>query len=133
MAFFDWDQEKYTVGIAEIDEQHKKLVKLLNQLFDAMQAGKGNDVLSRILNDLVAYTKTHFAHEERMMQAANYPDFGPHKAEHEKLAQKAADLLAQFKSGKVTISLEVGRFLKDWLNNHILGIDKKYGPCLAGK
>ena len=58
MAYLDWS-ESYSVGIPKIDMQHQKLVAFLNQLYEAMQAGKGNDVLGKVLNDLAMYTKTH--------------------------------------------------------------------------
>ena len=66
MAFFDW-KENYSVGIAKLDDQHKKLVSFLNDLYSAMKAGKGTDVLDEVLKGMVAYTKTHFVTEENLM------------------------------------------------------------------
>ena len=67
MAFFNWE-DRFSVGIAEIDMQHQKLVQMLNELYDAMKAGKGNDVLGKVLNGMIQYTASHFATEERYMK-----------------------------------------------------------------
>ncbi len=132
MAFFNWS-DTYSVGIKEFDEHHKKLIDMLNQLYDAMKAAQGNDVLGKILGDLIAYTKFHFQAEERQMQKHAYPGFAEHKKEHEALTRRAVELEQQFKSGKTTLTLSVGNFLKEWLTNHIQGSDKKYSPYLNGK
>ena len=129
MAFLTWN-DKYSVGIRNLDDQHKKLIEILNQLYEAMKAGKGNEILGKVLVDLITYTKTHFAAEENLMQIRNYPHFAAHKAEHDKLTKKAVELEQQFRAGKTALSVEVAQFLKTWLNDHILGMDKKYGPFL---
>lgn len=74
MAFFEWKNE-YSVGIAKIDGQHKALVGFLNELFEAMRAGKGKDALDAVMKNLVEYTKTHFATEENFMKQYKYPDY----------------------------------------------------------
>lgn len=53
--------------------QHKKLVSMVNEMYQAMSQGKGNDVVGKVLNDLIAYTRTHFAAEEKLMQTNGYP------------------------------------------------------------
>jgi len=132
MAFFAWS-DGYSVGIRDIDEQHKKLVTLVNQLYEAMQGGKASDVLGTILGELIRYTKYHFSAEEKLMETHAYPELAAHKQEHMDLTEKVIELENKFKAGKVTISLEVGKFLKEWLLRHIQGTDKKYGPYLNSK
>ena len=132
MAFLDWS-DSYNVGIDQIDRQHKKIVSFLNELYAAMQDGKGNDVLGKVLSDLVVYTKTHFATEEKLMERHNYPDFQNHKNVHEKMAAKVLDLNQQFRDGVVTSPIQITNFLKKWLTSHINDTDKKYGPYLASK
>jgi len=129
MAFFNWDQ-RFSVGIREIDMQHQKLVQMLNELYDSMQAGKGNEALGKILNGMIQYTANHFATEERFMKLHKYPDFLAHKAEHDALTKQVLDLQAQFSRGELAMSIKVGNFLKDWLKNHISGTDMKYSPFL---
>ncbi|MEI8393548.1 MAG: bacteriohemerythrin [Rhodospirillaceae bacterium] len=133
MSLMSWN-EKMSVGVVAFDTEHKKLVEMLNQLFDAVQAGKGRDVLGEILDKLIEYTKSHFAYEERIMGQNAYPDLEAHKKEHEELTRKVIDIQKKYHSGAtVTLSMEVLTFLKDWLLKHIQGTDKKYTPYLNAK
>ena len=77
MALLTW-QEKYSVGIKEIDNQHKQLIDMINELNDAMLAKRGKEVLMSVLNKLAAYCVTHFTNEEKMMSTHDYPDFAEH-------------------------------------------------------
>lgn len=133
MVLFAWDASKYSVGIREIDGQHKVLVDMLNELYDAMQSGKSNDILGSIVLKLVNYTKTHFAAEERYFERYGYPETFSHKKEHEKFTQKVIAFKNDFDSGRTSLTVGITSFLKDWLSSHIQGIDKKYGPFLNSK
>ena len=132
MALMTWT-ENYSVGIKSIDMQHQKLIGMLNELQDAMLAGKANDHIGRILDALVQYTVTHFAYEEKLFAAHGYKDAAAHKAEHDKLTQQVAEFQAQFKAGKSRLTSSILNFLRDWLNGHILGTDMKYAPFLKAK
>ena len=132
MSLFAWS-DKYSLHIGQIDEQHKKLVGMLNDLFDAMKAGKGNDVLDNVLSQLIAYTKSHFATEERLMKAHGYPGYQEHKAEHDDLTKQVLDFQQRFQARSTGLSMELMSFLKNWLINHIQGSDKSYAPFLQGK
>jgi hemerythrin len=123
----------YSVSVKKFDDQHKKLVDLVNQLHDAMKAGEGNTMLGVVLQSLIAYTGTHFADEERMMQANGYPDYAKHKASHESLVKQVLDLQKKFQGGTEILTLPVMTFLKNWLVNHIQGEDKKYGQYFNTK
>lgn len=133
MVLFVWDAAKYSVGIKEIDGQHKILVDMLNELYDAMQSGKSHDVLGGIILKLVNYTKTHFSTEEKYFDRFGYPDTFSHKKEHEKFTQKVLAFKNDFDSGKTALTVGITSFLKDWLSSHIQGIDKKYAPFLNSK
>lgn len=132
MSLFPWS-EKYSVSVSEMDNQHKILIGYLNELFDAMSQGKSQQIIGTILSKLVNYTKTHFAEEERQLQRINYPDIGRQKREHELFIAKLHEFVNEYNSGKVTLSLEVSNFLKNWLANHISIEDKKYGPFFNKK
>ncbi|KOR27636.1 hemerythrin, partial [Achromatium sp. WMS1] len=82
--FLAWSEE-ISVGVEEIDEQHKVLLNLINELNDAMQARRSHDVITSIINKLSEYTRIHFAVEESLMRILNYPDYESHKAQHEEL------------------------------------------------
>ncbi len=129
MALIDWTAD-LSVGISEIDDQHQKLIGIINQLHDAMRSGKGNEALEQVFASLVDYASIHFNTEERLMQEHDYPEFFAHRREHDALVQRVVDLRDKLKSGQVMISMETMTFLKEWLANHIKGTDKKYSPFL---
>lgn len=129
MPLIPW-KDNYSVNIAAIDEQHKKLIAMINQLHESMSQGQGKVVLGDLLNDLIAYTASHFAAEERLMQEHDYPEYIAHKEKHEKMKAKVLALQSDYKQGKIALTLDVSKFLQDWLDKHILGTDKKYAPFL---
>jgi len=118
------------VGVKEIDDQHKKLVELVNQLNDAMQAGHGKEQLRPVLNELIRYTQYHFGTEERLMARHQYEASTPHQAEHKKFVTEVSAFKAKFDSGNAMISTEIMNFLRDWLSKHILMSDKKFARSL---
>lgn len=132
MPFFQWEDE-YAIGIRLIDEQHKELVALLNELYEAMHAGKGRDALGQVLTGLVRYTRLHFATEEQLMRANQYPDYERHKEKHEKMAAKVLELKAAYDTARISSPVQISNFLKNWLARHILGTDKAFGRYLAGR
>lgn len=122
--------DRYSVGIARIDAEHRKLVDLINELYAAMVAGKEESVASKVLDGLAAYTLSHFATEEGLMIRYEYPAYAPHKIEHDKLVAQVKQLQQNLRAGKAKISREVLTFLQSWLLGHILGMDKKYSGFL---
>ena len=132
MALISWS-DTLAVNIKEIDDQHKSLVGLVNRLHDSMKSGAGNSVIRPVLSDLVNYTSFHFATEEKYMKQYAYPEYLRHKLEHDELTKKTKALNDSCTDGKLTITIEVMNFLKDWLCNHILVSDKKYSPFLRAK
>lgn len=125
----EWKSD-YSVGDFDIDQQHQKLFKMVNQLNEAMQVGQGRTVLERLLTDLLIYTEKHFEAEERLMERAEYPELATHREIHVKLTDKVRDIVQRFQGGETNLTLEVMHFLENWLRQHILGMDKKYAPYL---
>ncbi len=133
MPLMTWT-EKLSVGVGVLDEDHKKLVGMLNELYDAMQAGQGRDSLGRILNGLVQYTTFHFAREEKFFAQTGYAAAALHKQEHDALTRQVLDVQQKYAAGVTsTLSLDVMQFLRNWLVNHIQGSDQKYRPHLNAK
>jgi hemerythrin len=132
MAFFTWTEEM-SVGIARIDEQHRKLVGFLNELYAAMNAGKGRETLGEVLSQLLLYTKTHFAAEEAAMGAHGFPGAAAHKEKHVKMAEKVKGLCEQYRQGTLASPIQIANFLKEWLTRHIMETDKQYGPYLKSR
>ncbi len=130
MALLQWS-EKLSVGVIEMDRQHRKLVDLVNRLYDAMASGQGDDIKKDILTELVMYTKVHFAAEERLMRECGYPQFAAHQVLHEQLTGKVQQLYEKVQAGQMVPSVSLSNFLKDWLVNHILQQDRKYAQYLV--
>ena len=133
MPLMQWTA-KLSVGVAAIDAEHKQLVKLLNELFDAMQDGQGRAVVGKTLAGLIIYTKTHFANEERLLRQHGYPGLPTQMAEHDALTKQVIDVQRKFDNDpKALITVNVLNFLRDWLTNHILGLDHEYMSFLNAK
>lgn len=124
-TFITWSDE-LSVGIEEIDEQHKILIGLLNRMHDAIHERHGSDVVEGILAELVDYTRIHFAVEESLMRILNFPGYEEHHDQHEELTQQILDLQQKLTSGKKAISFELMHFLKTWLSRHIMEEDMQY-------
>jgi len=125
MPVITWN-DSLSVKVPEIDEQHKKLVNILNQLNDAMLKRAGQQALGTLLNELINYTVTHFQYEEKFMRATSYPSYLAHKKEHDNLTAQALELKKKYEAGQPCITIETMDFLKSWLTKHIQGTDKQY-------
>jgi hemerythrin len=123
--FVAWSDE-LSVGIEEIDEQHKMLVSLVNKMHDAIHHRHGSDVVQDILQQLTDYTRIHFAVEESLMRILNYPGYEEHRDIHEELVEHIVDLKNKVATGKTSIGFELMHFLKLWLTRHIMEEDQQY-------
>lgn len=130
-VIFPW-REAYSVGILQIDNQHKGLIRLINNLQDAMMGGNGKAALTTIIDDLVRYTESHFTYEETLLRKHGYSGLAAHQEQHRELTRQVYELRDQFKSGQLMITMDVMRFLKNWLSNHILDRDQAYAKELKG-
>jgi methyl-accepting chemotaxis protein len=124
-----WD-DSIATGIELIDDQHKELIALINRLNGAMQQGKGKAVLGDILDEVGRYATFHFGQEEALFDKYGYPEVEDHKAVHRDLLGQAGDFIERFQSGQIGMSHDLFFFLKDWLVNHIKGVDTRYVPFL---
>ena len=130
MPLLEWD-ETLSVGIAEMDQQHRRWIDISNKLHDAMRQGRGDDVKVAMLNELLAYTKVHFSDEERLMQEYAYPEFAAHKRLHESFTSEIMRFKTKLEAGRMVTSVTVGSFLKGWLLTHVMQIDRKYGQFIC--
>jgi len=132
MAYIDWN-ESYSVGVKTMDDQHKKLIGMINQLHDAMKEGKGSSEIGSVLSGLSDYTKYHFTAEEKLLKENNYPMLLIQENRHKEFITKLDEFQKDVSSKNLAISLKVRDFLRDWLINHISGEDKKYMKYLNDK
>jgi hemerythrin len=126
---FLW-KESYSVKVVALDNQHKKLFDIINELYSAMGTGHGRDVAGGVLNKLLNYTVTHFAVEEKLMERHGYPQLASHRAEHKALTDKVLAFKKTFDAGKVNVTPELMTFLQHWLRTHIQTVDQKYSDFL---
>ena len=132
MALIEW-KDSLSVKINEIDFQHKKLIDYLNELHEAMKTGKTKDAMGSILSKLLSYTKSHFSNEEKYFKQFNYPQAAVHIEEHEKFIAKVTDVKNRFDKGTTSVSIELIKFLTDWIQNHINETDKAYSDFFISK
>jgi hemerythrin-like metal-binding protein len=129
MSFFSW-QDNFAFGVESIDNDHQKLVALIDELYTAMSQGKGKTIIDEVVNELVNYTKTHFRREEFFMKSTAYPAFDAHKKAHDNFVARVTEYHQMILAGKDNITVEVLSFLRDWLSHHILNVDKATVPHL---
>jgi hemerythrin len=125
-----WSDD-FSVGIPEIDEQHKTLFELINKIHSAILEHKGTAVCAEVLDELVDYTRIHFGLEQSLMHMGKYPEYEAHCALHRELVSEVVSLQNKIHSGKAAISFELLHFLRTWLVKHIMGEDKKYAAFFA--
>jgi hemerythrin-like metal-binding protein len=132
MAFINWN-DNLSVKIQSIDEQHQKLIGLINDFYENLKTHSNDNIISMLINGMKNYTQLHFNTEESYMKKHNYPDYEAHKKEHDLFIAKVNSLEEKFNSGKIILSYEITGFLKDWLKNHIQVTDKKYSEFFIKK
>jgi hemerythrin len=130
MSPMTWTEEM-SVGVKELDEDHKKLICMMNEVHDAVLSNLPKAELRHVVDELVSYTSVHFAREEDLFGKTGYSNAVEHTNEHDRLLAKVLRLQAGFNAGFMsTISAEVMQYMKNWLFRHILEYDKAYGPHL---
>jgi len=128
MAFLSW-HERFSVGHAEIDAQHKKLFELVNHFDDVIKMGM-TDELGRIMDDLISCTADHFTFEEALMGKVGFPRTSDHVRMHAELIKQVQDMRAKMKVGGHVSNKSIVRFLADWLTSHVMREDLDYKPYL---
>ncbi len=133
MSFMEWS-DRYSVGVAVFDDEHKKLIAIINELYDAVKAGIDKLDLQRVSDKLVEYTLMHFKHEEMYFDDWAYPNSAAHIAKHAQLRQQVFEYRKQIlEADSKELALDMLDFLRDWLNQHIMVEDRKYGVFLSAK
>jgi len=130
--FIKWSDD-LSVGIDMVDEDHKKLLSLINQLQTAAHYQTDNTLIESTLNDLVDYTKYHFSREEQLMEQNNYPDLAGHKEQHEAMVNQVTEFINEYRTDNTRTIDNVISYLKTWLINHIKGTDREYIPYIKDK
>jgi hemerythrin len=123
-----WD-EKYSVGVSVIDEQHKQFVLMLDKLGEAIGEAKSKEVLDQFFADLDKYVIYHFNTEEKYFRKFNYSGAEEHIAAHKKFVEKLTEIREKYDRDEMRLTLELISFMSDWLVNHVRDMDRKYIKC----
>jgi hemerythrin len=127
VAAITW-KDFYSVGEPILDQQHRQIIEIINDLYDALQCEEEQRAIPPLLERIVQYTRNHFQYEERILREIGAPDFDRHKACHDRMTQDTIQRCGQ--AGTVT-GRELLQFLQQWWLSHIQSVDKQYAPCLA--
>lgn len=132
MSLIVWENS-YSVNLPDIDEQHKKLIEIINQLYDAIKRGKGSEIINALLQDLLQYTEFHLNYEIQLMRKYEFEGVDEHEEIHNKLFKQVERLINQAKTDTFITSVDTLNFLMDWLMQHVCIHDKEFGEYINEK
>ena len=131
MPLITWGPRLET-GIAIIDAQHKRLVDIINELNAAFEAGRSDEIMGAMFDELVAYTEMHFGVEEKLMASHDYEEIESHRREHRVFTDQIKMDQYNFNAGAWKFDKRMMDYLRGWLVNHIAVSDQAYAPTLKG-
>jgi len=133
MKTIEW-QNEYTVGVKELDDQHRNLLNTINTLLEEQRDKYEAAKFSPALSSIIHYAYTHFATEERYLLQVHFPNLKQHVLEHIDFIMKTVGLALRIESSSGDeLRIELLRYLKEWYSYHVLGTDRHYIPFLASK
>ena len=132
MSFVEWESN-LDLGIKKIDEHHQHLVDILNNTYNAIILDSQQAELEAIIGKLADYTTYHFTAEERLMTYHSFSGINKHLLEHEEFSRNVLDFQDMCSRGESIIAMDVLVFLRGWLINHILEVDREYATFLIKK
>jgi hemerythrin len=118
----------FSCGIKHIDDQHKELVDLINDMFNHSTGDYKieREYFNKVIQQAVKYIKIHFVTEEKIMRAIKYPGFAEHKKAHDLFVIKVIENIWNYETEKHYTLYSFTKFLKDWVLSHIAVMDKQY-------
>ncbi|MEO5331845.1 MAG: bacteriohemerythrin [Magnetococcus sp. YQC-5] len=132
VEFCPWSDALLT-GLRDVDDDHKKLVAMVNRIHKLIKESAGTEEVAKIINELASYTQFHFAREEQWFERHGYPDRVAHKAIHDKLLVDVTVLMQKFAAGDFAAPMDLLTVAKAWLVNHIMKEDMSFAPFFKQK
>lgn len=127
IPYIKWEPN-YTVHVEILDEQHRKLFDIVNDLIDETEMGSTR--LLPVIQDLVQYLSVHFHQEHLVMMKSGYPGFLQHSQEHRRFTDKIEEFLQSYRQGDAELGLKMIVYMKEWIFNHTTRLDRQYGAHL---
>ncbi|MGI6151491.1 MAG: bacteriohemerythrin [Christensenellales bacterium] len=118
-----------SVGVKQIDDQHKVWFEKANGLFEAGKQQRAKEYIDTMLDFLDEYTRKHFKDEEAYMEEIRYPEIDAQKRAHASFINELAKLKSEYDKtgGNLLVILNANQMVINWLTNHISTMDKKIG------
>lgn len=132
MPFTNWGKE-YEIGVAEMDQQHKKWIELLNKFYDSIDKGDVKSVLGKLVDEAIRYTAFHFAQEEQFMEKIKYPKLSQQRAMHVNMVETLKSYKKMLQEDKSIVSTVVTTEMKKWFNVHIRIEDRQYADYFLSR
>ena len=130
MTLIRW-RDNFNLGIPDVDFEHRELVELINTLHERLQTPERHDEIEDFLGEIFARISAHFALEERTMVARDFPEYWPHKADHERLLDQLRDIMDTYESTNTLDSSVLSRRLDDWFSIHFRTFDARFHRYLG--
>jgi len=129
MEKITWN-DSFNIQVEEIDQQHQRLVDLMNRLIAIQDEKASDDDIADILGAMTNYLGYHFDTEEQMMLDHGYPELESHREEHQTFVTQTAYFIATYREGGASLKSDILLFLKEWLVEHIVKSDGAFGHFL---
>ncbi|MCC7045484.1 MAG: hemerythrin family protein [Alphaproteobacteria bacterium] len=131
MALLEWRQQ-FTIGVAEVDYEHRELIKLINHLHQTMVEGSPEPRIASFLAEIHEAIAAHFALEEKIMRDSRYQLYDEHKEDHEALLDEIREIMEGFDSGDYAAGkADLGGTLSAWFGRHFQTHDARLHRALG--
>lgn len=135
MTLIKW-RASFETGVAEMDEQHKKIIELINEIYPSIRKENCREKLQKILGEMDQYALEHFEAEEGLLAQQNYPELDEHRESHKEYMVSLQQLKVQLEGeggNDKDVATAIYSYLRQWWQDHIVELDKQYGPFLQEK
>jgi hemerythrin len=130
MSLLHWD-DRYSVGVAAVDHEHRELIELINRLYAEAAAQGSKDSIANFFGDLFKAISSHFALEERLMRERGYDQLTQHKNDHERLLDELRDIMEDFEASERIDEKLLAQSLDAWFSRHFESHDARLHNVLG--
>jgi hemerythrin len=124
MALIEW-RDDFSVGVPDVDHEHQELIRLINELHDAMSNDNSDVTVMDFLGEIYAHVAAHFALEEKIMRERNYDQYSDHKADHEALLDELRDIMDDYEENAFFSDDIFANAVGSWFSDHFRNRDAR--------